>query len=70
MKAGDLVKAHYSDAIGLVVDVIEKKVSRTSVNSRVVNWDFIDPEPHAVVLFSHNYDTINIPCIELAVIDD
>ena len=61
MKKGDLVKAHYSDAIGLVVDVIQKKVARTSINNRIVNWDFIDPEPHAVVLYSHNDGTVNIP---------
>ena len=65
MKIGDLVKASYSEAIGLVVDVIQKKVWRASENT--VNWSKVNPEPHAVVLYAHNDGTVNIPVADLEV---
>ncbi len=70
MKPGDLVRAGYSEAIGLVVDIILKKVHRTYERGKAVNWDNIDPEPHAVILYAHNDDTISIPVIELEVVND
>ena len=70
MKAGDLVKAENSDSIGLVVDIIRKKVWRTHELGRKIDWDIVDPEPHAVVLYSHNDGTVNIPVIELKVVDE
>lgn len=69
MKPGDLVKARYSDAIGIVVDIIQKKVWRTAELGKKVSWDEIDPEPHAVVLYAHNQGTINIATNELEVLN-
>ena len=70
MKVGDLVRAEYSDAIGLVVRVFKKKVWRTHELGRKIDWDIVDPELHAAVLYSHNNGTVNIPWIELEVIND
>tara|TARA_A100001011_G_scaffold181001_1_gene189904 strand:- start:422 stop:625 length:204 start_codon:yes stop_codon:yes gene_type:complete len=54
--------------VGLIVDIFEKKVFRGPGN--IVNWDDIDPEPHAAVLYAHNDGTINIPAVELQVVDE
>ena len=70
MKVGDLVKAEYSKEIGLVVDIIQKKCWRTSERGAGVDWNKVDPEPHAVVLYSHNNGTVNIPTTDLKVIND
>ena len=69
MKVGDLVKAEHSEAIGIVVDVFQKKVWRSGF-SKKVNWDLLDPEPHAAVLYSHNNGTVNIPFTELEVVNE
>ena len=68
MKPGNLVRAEYSDAIGIVVDVIQKKCWRTQERGPNVNWDLILPEPHAVVLYAHNDGTVSIPIAELEII--
>ena len=68
MRKGDLVKAHYSDAIGLVVDVVQKKCWRTSEKGVSVDWNKVDPEPHAVVLYAHNDGTVSIPFTDLEVV--
>ena len=34
-----------------------------------VNWDTVEAEPHAAVLYSHNDGTVDIPFIDLEVID-
>ena len=70
VKASDLVRAEYSEALGLVVDVIQKKVWRTHELGRKVNWDLVEPEPHAVVLYSHNEGTVDIPIIDLEVVSE
>ena len=72
MKAGNLVKHRMSDepVTGVVVDIIQKKVWRTSVNGNKVDWTKVNPEPHAVVLFPHNSGTINIPTCELEVVSE
>ena len=67
MQVGDLVKAQYSEAVGLVVDVIQKKVWRTDSHGKKIDWNKVDPEPHAVVLYSHNEGTVDIPVIDLEV---
>lgn len=72
MKPGDVVR-HTPDGmvgtrVGLVVDLTEKKCWRTSVQGKKINWDIIDPEPHAVVLYPHNDGTIEIPVIDLEVV--
>jgi hypothetical protein len=56
--------------VGVVVDIIQKKVWRASVHGRKVDWTKVKPEPHAVVLFSHNSGPINIPTCELEVVSE
>ena len=72
MKVGDLVrhKANPGYLPGVVVDMIQKKVWRTVEQGKAVNWNKVKPEPHAVVFFSHNDGTINIPIVELEVINE
>jgi len=53
-----------------VVDIIQKKVWRTRIQGKRVDWNKVHPEPHAVVLWSHNNGTINIPCTELVVLNE
>ena len=71
MKIGDLVKLksmHRRQAIrtGLIVDLIEKKCRRTDVLGNKINWNKVEPEPHAVVLI--NGDKRAIPFTDLKVI--
>ena len=70
MKVGNLVKAEFSEAIGIVVDVIQKKVWRAHIHGKKVDWNKVDPEPHAVVLYGHNDGTINIPVADLEVVNE
>ncbi len=71
MKVGDLVRhIHAPTTTGLVVDITQKKVWRTSVLSNRVDWDKVNPELHAVVLWSHNNATIEVPQIELEVVNE
>ncbi len=70
MKPGDLVKAEHSEAIGLVVDIIQKKCWRTSERGAGVDWNKVEPEPHAVVLYAHNVGTVNIPVADLEVFSE
>tara|TARA_E500000331_G_scaffold296880_1_gene295890 strand:- start:130 stop:324 length:195 start_codon:yes stop_codon:yes gene_type:complete len=53
---------------GLIVDLIEKKCWRTDVFGNKVDWNKIDPEPHAVVLVNGN--KLTIPMIDLEVLDE
>ena len=73
MKVGDLVRHHSSlpgkQSSGLVVDIIQKKVWRTNLQGKRVNWAKVNPEPHAVVLYSQ-HGTLNIPVVDLEVIDE
>ena len=76
MKIGDMVRSipdgvlTSSHRVGIVVDIIQKKVWRASIHGKKVDWSKVDPEPHAVVLFSHNNGTINIPSTDLEVVND
>lgn len=75
MKVGDLVRRapdvyRGGDRTGIVVEMIQKKCWRTNVQGKKIDWNAIDPEPHAVVLFSENSGTISIPVIELEVFDE
>ena len=70
MKAGNLVKAKHSDAIGIVVNIIQKKCWRTSERGVGVDWNKVDPEPHAVVLYAHNTGTVNIPVADLEIFSE
>ena len=69
MEVGNLVRAEYSEAIGIIVDIIDKKVWRVHDNGVKVNWDTVEPEPHAVVLYSHNDGTVSIPFSDLIVLN-
>ncbi len=72
MKVGDMVRhveLGLQNDVGLVVEIIQKKCWRTSVQGKKINWDTIDPEPHAVVLWPHNDGTLALPVIELEVVE-
>ena len=68
MKIGDLVKAEYSEAVGIIVDITQRKVWRAGTHGLKVDWSKVDPEPHAVILYSHNDGTVDIPITELEVV--
>ena len=72
MKVGDLVKLLSSHGAssrpGLIIDLIEKKCWRTNIHGSKVDWNKIDPEPHAVVLI--NGDKIAFPITDLVPIDE
>ncbi len=72
MKVGDLVKRSSSHGAsfraGLIVEFIEKKCWRTDVFGNKIDWEKIDPEPHAVVLINGN--KIAFPLTDLVPIDE
>ncbi len=70
MKVGDLVRHRDGDSTGMVVDMTQRKVWRSSLRVCRIDWDKIQPEPHAVVLWSHNDGTIEIPLEELEPVDE
>ncbi len=69
MKVGDLVKSKTLTGkprkAGLIVDLVEKKCWRTYEMGKAVDWNKIDPEPHAVVLVGESYLTIPLTDLEL-----
>ena len=68
MKVGDLVKRiGKNKKAGLVTDIIDKKCWRTDVLGKLVSWDKVDPEPHAVVLIGDRYFTIPVVDLEVVV---
>tara|TARA_B100000214_G_scaffold354692_1_gene311804 strand:+ start:1191 stop:1427 length:237 start_codon:yes stop_codon:yes gene_type:complete len=76
MKVGDLVRHHSAarnthavEPLGLVVDIVQKKVWRTNLQGKRVNWAKVDPEPHAVVLYSQ-HGALSVPVIELEVCNE
>jgi len=73
MKIGDIVKLspmtrRTPQRIGLVVDLVEKKCWRTDTRGNKVDWNKVDPEPHALVLV--NGKKLTLPIIDLKVIDE
>ena len=76
MKVGDLVrhapvhlkKKLVGTKVGLIVEMGQKKCWRTAIQGKQVDWNAVDPEPHAVVLYSHNAGTVTIPAAELEVV--
>ena len=70
MKVNDLVKAKHSEAIGIIVDVIQKKVWRSDLLGHKIDWNLVEPEPHGVVLYAYNNGTVNIPMIDLEVVNE
>ena len=66
MKVGDIVK--HGEAVGLVVDMIQRKAWRVHEKGVKINWDAVQPEDHAVVM--HDCGTqVTIPTTELKVLD-
>ena len=68
MKIGDLVKRIDSNGqiqAGLVTDIVQKKCWRTHILGKKVDWNRIEPEPHAVVLIGDRYATIPVADLEL-----
>ena len=68
MKIGDLVKLksmHRRQQVrtGLIVEIVDKKCWRTSEMGKSVNWNKIEPEPHAVVLVGDK--KLTIPVVSL-----
>ena len=72
MKVGDLVKLSAvhgaSFRAGLIVEFVDKKCWRTDVLGNRIDWDKIDPEPHAVVLIDGDRRTI--PLTDLEVVNE
>ena len=68
MKVGDLVRNSLAcdGELGLVVDMVQKKCWRSIGDGTPVNWDVVDPEPHAVVLYPGRA-TITVPVTDLEV---
>ena len=69
MRVGDLAKLKGVDdsRVGLIVDLTEKKCWRTDALGPKVNWDKIEPELHAVILFRS--DRLEIPIVDLEILD-
>ena len=76
MKPGDLVRNTPQGSplvgtrVGLVIDITHTKCWRTSEQGKRIDWDKVDPEPHAVVLYPNNSGTISIPIIDLEVVNE
>ena len=53
MKIGDLVKlkAVKDSRAGLIVEFVAKKCWRTEDLGNKIDWNKVEPEPYAVVLF-------------------
>ena len=72
MKIGDLVKLSPArwgthQTAGIIVEFIEKKCWRTDALGPKVNWDKIEPELHAVIMFRS--DRLEIPIVDLEILD-
>ena len=51
-----MVKMHPKGGLkrtGVVVEIIQKKVWRSHIHGKKVQWDKIEPEPHGVVMFDN-----------------
>ena len=72
MKVGDLVKLSAvhgaSFRAGLIVEFVEKKCWRTDDRGNKVDWNKVEPEPHAVIVF--NGDKRTIPIIDLEMVNE
>ena len=72
MKVGDLVRAFKSSRgagkMGVVVKLFEKKIWRTEVFGKGVNWNKIDPEPVADVMIAGR--VVSIPLTDLELLDE
>ena len=72
MKLGDMVKLkNVPEKItqaGIIVRIFEKKCWRTRELGNRINWDGVDPEPHADVMIRG--DVVSIPMSDLEVINE
>jgi len=73
MKIGDLVKLspmtrRTPSRVGLIVELIEKKCWRTGELGNKVDWNKVDPEPHAVVLV--NGKKLTLPMVDLEAVNE
>jgi len=73
MKVGDLVRIKTTrephgdeDRTGVITRMFEKKCWRTHKLGARVNWDLIDPEPHAEVLVNEN--VMSLPASQLKIL--
>ena len=71
MKVGDLVKLkgmpgpRNSGNPGIIVKLFEKKCWRTQELGPNVNWDLVDPEPHAEVMINEGLMNFLVAELEL-----
>ena len=74
MKPGDLVRHTQlcitGTRVGLVIGTTEKKCWRTSEQGKKINWDIIDPELHAVVMYPGPSKPLAIPVVDLEVVSE
>tara|TARA_A100001011_G_C14195873_1_gene793465 strand:- start:712 stop:948 length:237 start_codon:yes stop_codon:yes gene_type:complete len=78
MKVGDLVrhrpkhakKLLSSEPTGVVIEMTEKKVARLTEENKVVNWNEIQPEPHAVVIWGNGKITVPVSELEVVIESD
>tara|TARA_B100000683_G_scaffold274955_1_gene324421 strand:+ start:1018 stop:1230 length:213 start_codon:yes stop_codon:yes gene_type:complete len=69
IKVGDIVKLRTgSTRSGVVTDFVDRKCWRTSEMGRAINWNKVEPEPHAVVLYDDG--VMRIPVVDLEVVND
>ena len=67
MKVGDIVKLKLgATRSGVVTDFVDRKCWRTSEMGKQINWNKVEPEPHAVVLYDDG--VMRIPVVDLEVV--
>ena len=71
MKAGDLVRpTDCPSFIGIVIRVFDHKLWETSKMGKQVNWDKVDKEPFAEVLWNVRADTTKVAQRKLEVVHE
>jgi hypothetical protein len=65
MKIGDLVRHQSHTTVGVIVSVYNHKIWRTSELGKKVNWNEVDPEPFADVLWDNTIRKIPQADLEL-----
>ena len=71
MKVGDLVKLKAepgqmnSGSAGVIMRLFKKKCWRTQELGVKVNWDLVDPEPHAEVMINKDLMSFLVTELEL-----
>ena len=70
MKIGDLVRLTKvcgtqkpENRVGIVVDIVQKKVWRTDGLGNAIDWNKVGPEDHATVMYDDCQ--LNIPIVDL-----